>query len=205
VDAPHAGTNVHALRPTATGRANSESRSRESRYAPTSSAAFHDRFIDIFDALFPRVFRYLDRMSGEPELAQDLAQEALLKLYQRGSMPDRPDAWLITVAINLLRNARSSRKRRLRLLTHTRGEALHSDASASPADDVAAAESRDRVRTAIDMLPERDRSLLLLHAEGYRYRDIATALELNEGSVGTLLARARKAFRAAYDDVADAP
>ena len=44
----------------------------------------------------------------------------------------------------------------------------------------------------------------LLQAEGYSYRDIAAALELNEGSVGTLLARARRAFLAAYGRESDA-
>jgi DNA-directed RNA polymerase specialized sigma24 family protein len=41
---------------------------------------------------------------------------------------------------------------------------------------------------------------LLLRAEGYSYRDIATALDLNEASVGTLLARAVRAFRESYGD-----
>jgi DNA-directed RNA polymerase specialized sigma24 family protein len=47
--------------------------------------------------------------------------------------------------------------------------------------------------------------LLLLRAEGYRYRDIAAALELNESSVGTLLARAKSAFRNHYEGRTDAP
>jgi RNA polymerase sigma factor (sigma-70 family) len=64
------------------------------------------------------------------------------------------------------------------------------------------------VRAAIDRLPERERRMLLLRAEGYSYRDIAAALDLNEASVGVLLARARRAFREAYggggEDAVDA-
>jgi len=41
--------------------------------------------------------------------------------------------------------------------------------------------------------------MLLLRAEGYSYREIASALQLNEPSVGTLLARAKRAFREAYE------
>jgi RNA polymerase sigma-70 factor (ECF subfamily) len=70
---------------------------------------------------------------------------------------------------------------------------------------VNAADARHRVRFAIDLLPERERRLLLLHAEGFSYRDIASALQLNEASVGTLLARARTAFRNAYREAFDAP
>ena len=62
-----------------------------------------------------------------------------------------------------------------------------------------------RVRAAIDRLTERDRQMLLLRAEGYAYRELAAAMDLNESSVGTLLARAKRAFREAYEGGANAP
>ena len=167
--------------------------------------SFHDHFVELFNAHFHRLYRYLDRLSGEPDLAADLAQEAFVRLYRRGSSPDTPEAWLITVATNLFRNARSTHARRLRLLTTARGEAVLSDPPPSPAQAADTAESRRRVRIALDRLSEREGRLLLLRAEGYSYRDIATALDLNEASVGTLLARAKRAFRDVYGDAADAP
>jgi RNA polymerase sigma-70 factor, ECF subfamily len=167
--------------------------------------SFHDQFVAVFDAQFNRIYRYLDRLSGDAELAGDLAQETFVKLYQRGTLPETPSAWLITVAMNLFRNARSTTSRRRHLLTVARGERVHSDWSQSPDAAASAADNHERVRLAIDRLPERERRLLLLHAEGFSYRDIALALELNEASVGTLLARARKAFRSVYEDAFDAP
>lgn len=173
---------------------------------PETTPSFHDRFVDLFEAHFHRLYRYLDRLSGEPELASDLAQETFVKLYRRGSLPDAPEAWLITVAMNLFRNVKSTRSRRLRLLTPARGEGVHSDPPPSPEEAATAEDSRRRVRAAIDRLPERERRMLLLRAEGYSYRDIAVALDLNEASVGVLLARARRAFRQAYgEDAFDAP
>jgi RNA polymerase sigma factor (sigma-70 family) len=167
--------------------------------------SFHDAFVELFDARFQRLYRYLTRLSGEPELAADLAQEAFVRLYQRGSMPDAPEAWLVSVAMNLFRNASARRSRRHRLLTAARGEAVHSDPT-RPADERAEAEdSRRRVRLTLDRLPERERRMLLMRAEGYSYRDIATALELNEASVGVFLARARRAFRESYENAFDAP
>ncbi len=159
----------------------------------------------MFEAHFRRLFRYLDRVSGDPELAADLAQEAFVKLYRRGSLPDRPEAWLITVAMNLFRNVKTTRSRRRRLLTDHRAESALADPAPSPADAVDVTESGARVRAAIDALPERERRMLLLRAEGYGYKDIATALGLNEASVGTLLARAKRAFREGYGDEPDAP
>jgi RNA polymerase sigma-70 factor (ECF subfamily) len=166
---------------------------------------FHDEFVDLFDAHFDRLYRYLDRLSGEPELAADLAQEAFIKLYRRGSLPNAPEAWLISVATNLFRNVKSTRSRRRHLLTLARGEGVHSDPPPSPEQAGATEESRRRVRSAIDRLPERERCMLLLRAEGYSYRDIAATLELNEASVGALLARARRAFREIYESASDAP
>lgn len=161
--------------------------------------SFHDQYVALFEAHFQRLYRYLDRLSGEPELAADLVQDAFVRLYRRGALPDAPEAWLISVAMNLFRNARSGRARRRRLLTLARSEGVLADAARSPEEDAVAAESKLRVRAVLDRMPERDRELLLLSAEGYSYRDIAAALELNEGSVGTLLARARRAFRTSFE------
>ena len=149
------------------------------------------------------MYRYLDRLTGDPDLAADLAQDTFIRLYRRGTLPDEPRAWLITVGLNLFRNAKTMRSRRLRLLTVDRGTRSHSDASV-PADAAEeSAETRRRVRAALDRLPERERHLLLLRAEGYSYKELAAALELNEASVGVMLARARTGFRGVYDEAAD--
>jgi RNA polymerase sigma factor (sigma-70 family) len=165
---------------------------------PPEAASFHDHFVALFQVHFPRLYRYLDRLSGQPELAADVAQEAFLKLSRRGALPDAPEAWLISVAMNLFRSAKSTGSRRV--LTPTRSEGVLSDPAPSLEQAAIAAESRRRVRSAIDRLPDRERRLLLLRAEGYSYRDMAAALNLNEASIGTLLARARAAFRECYEE-----
>ena len=172
---------------------------------PEKFPSFHDRFVELFNAHFNRIYRYLNRLSGDRELAADVAQEAFVKLYQRGSLPDAPEAWLISVAMNLLRNAKSTQSRRLMLLTPARGEGVLSDPPLGPDESVEAGDSRRRVRLTLNRLPERERRMLLLRAEGYSYRDIAAALHLNEASVGVLLARARRAFREIYEESFGAP
>ena len=161
--------------------------------------------MELFHSHFHRLVRYLDRLSGDPELASDLAQETFVKLHRRGALPDNPEAWLITVALNLFRNARSTASRRRRLLTATRMEASLGDPVPGPAQLLESADEVERVRAAIERLGERDRQLLLLRAEGYGYRELAAALGLNEASVGTLLARAKRAFREVYEGSDDAP
>jgi RNA polymerase sigma-70 factor (ECF subfamily) len=169
------------------------------------SASFHEEFVELFDGSFRRLQRYLARLSGDAELAADLAQDAFVRLYQRRSLPDRPEAWLIAVATNLFRNARTKQVRRLRLLTPARGEQSLADPPIGPAEATDVDETRRQVGTVLDRMSERERRMLLLRAEGYGYRDIAVALKLNEASVGTLLARAKRNFRTLYEDIADAP
>ncbi len=173
---------------------------QDSRERHVVAQSFDAAFVALFDAQHHRVFRVLDRLSGDADVAADLAQDAFVRLYRRGSLPDAPGAWLVSVAMNLFRNLRTAKRRRLRLLTTTRAEGMHADPAPSPADGVDARDTQRRVRHAMQQLDERDRRLLLLRAEGYRYREIAVVLAINEASIGTLLARAQRAFRLCYKE-----
>jgi RNA polymerase sigma factor (sigma-70 family) len=164
---------------------------------------FRATFEGLFDAHFQKVFRYLDRASGDPALAEDLAQETFLRLFRRGAMPDSPGAWLASVAMNLLRNAKSKETRRRRLDSPERAIGAHSESPEPP--DPGREEDRGRARAALDRLPQRERDLLLLRAEGLSYRELADALGIAEASVGTLLARAKTQFREAVGGNLHAP
>lgn len=174
------------------------------RTSTPQRSVFDDQFVEQFERHFERVRRVISRLSGEPELADDITQDTFIRLYRRGALPDSPGQWLIAVALNLFRNSATSRRRRSTLLTVTRGEAVHSDPAPAPDQSIDADEARTRVRAATNLLPERERQMLLLRADGYSYRDIATTLDINEASVGTLLARAKRLFLEAYGDSSDA-
>lgn len=168
-------------------------------------AEFETDFRRLFDERFASLFRYLDRLSGDPELAADLAQEAFVRLYDRGAMPDDARAWLAAVAANLFRDERRRAHRHERLLA---GQPAELTLGAPPAASdlvMVANERRADVRAALDVLPLRDRQMLLLRHEGFSYREIAQALDVAEASVGTMLARATAAFRAAYMEAYGAP
>ncbi len=164
-----------------------------------SARQFDDEFRAVFDARFAELFRWLDRYSGDASLAADVAQETFVRLYQRGEMPTDLRAWLVSVALNLVRDEQRRGARRRRLLQRRAVADTMADAAPSPEDDVLAAERRSLVRRALYALPERDRALLLLREEGYSYRELSSALSVVETSVGTMLARAKVAFRESYD------
>lgn len=163
-----------------------------------TARAFDSEFRAAFSERFAELFRIIDRYVGNASSAADIAQETFVRLYRRGEMPEDLRAWLVSVALNLARDEQRRTSRRLRLLRTRAPEELMSDASPSAEDELLADERRRMVRRALDQLTPRERALLLLREEGYSYRELAVALELTETSVGTLLARAKVAFRRAY-------
>ena len=167
-----------------------------------SSAVSDDRSFEVafreeFERGYPSLARYLARLTDDAAAASDLAQEAFVRLCARGSMPNDPRAWLVSVAHNLLRNEREQIRRRARILG-AHGEEIAPARMAPPPDAaMESAERRAEVRRALGAIAERERRMLLLRYEGFSYREIASALGIHEASVGTLLARAKASFREA--------
>lgn len=148
-----------------------------------------------FRTLYPSLFRYLHRLTGDADTADDLAQEAFVRLLGHRVTEDGVRVWLFTVATNLVRDGARKRARRERILA-----ADPVLPSALPAPDEAV--ERDArvagVREALGRLPSRDREILLMREEGFSYAEIARTTGTAPGSVGTLLARALRKFTQAY-------
>jgi len=170
-----------------------------------SEDSFDEAFSRLFEQRFAPLFRYLMRLTDDRELASDLAQEAFVRLYRRGTLPDSPGAWLVTVAHNLLRDLRRSARRQLLLLSARQEPGIDRERASGPEGQVLADERRDQVRAALERLSQRDRRALLLRHSGHSYREIATALEVAESGVGTMLIRASQAFRRAYEEIHGTP
>ena len=150
----------------------------------------------LFERHYPRLVRYLYRRLGDLDRAEDLAQEAFVRLLER--RPRRPEAWLYAVAANLARDAARSDTRRARRLQILEGFAPD---RAEPLGERAVArdETVARVRAALGALSERDRTLLLLRQEGLGYRALAETLGVASTSIGPLLARAQKRLLRAFE------
>jgi RNA polymerase sigma-70 factor (ECF subfamily) len=149
-----------------------------------------------FARYHPSLFRYLHRLTGDADAAADMAQESFVRLLGNPVPEDRVRAWLFTVATNLVRDSARARARRLRLMA---GKDLTPEGPARPDEAVEREEAAAAVRRALDRLSERERQLLLLRQEGFRYEEIAKLMRVAPGSVGTLLARALQRFREVYE------
>jgi RNA polymerase sigma factor (sigma-70 family) len=114
--------------------------------------------------------------------------------------PDNPRPWLFAVALNLARDEGRSEARRGRKLELLRGETA-GQATPGPDADFESRERADAVHAALAVLSARDREALLLKAEGFSYEEIAVALGLEKGAIGTTLARARRRLVEAFDEL----
>lgn len=153
-----------------------------------------------FDALFEATRRplraYLARVSGDPCLAEDLMQEAYLRVLAhppRESAPAAQRAYVFTTATRLLQ-AHWRRQRPLPWLAwRDPGDAEALEALPCPAP---CPERLARGRQALTLgwsgLTPRQRSLLwLAYVEGLDHAELSRALGLTQGSVKVLLHRAR--------------
>jgi RNA polymerase sigma-70 factor (ECF subfamily) len=150
-----------------------------------------------FETLFlrysPQVYRAVYRLAGSPETTEDILQETFLTLFNQP--PRRPMeaplvAWLCRVALNRGYNLIRGTQREEQRLAGWELTPLAPD----PDQAAIRREEQLEVRTALARLPERQSQLLLLRHAGLSYAEIAAALELAPGSIGTLLVRAERAF-----------
>ncbi|WP_205687468.1 sigma-70 family RNA polymerase sigma factor [Cellulomonas endophytica] len=147
----------------------------------------------VFRATYPRVVAVAARVLGSRDEAEDVAQEVFLGFGRSAVPADEAPGWLsVAAAHTALNHLRSGRRRALReeAVRHP-GDELAPDV----ADTVVTLDERRRVRAALARLPERQAVALVLRHSGLSYAEVAAALDLSPGSVGTTLRRAESALR----------
>jgi RNA polymerase sigma-70 factor (ECF subfamily) len=143
--------------------------------------------------------RYLTRRLGDRDWAEEVAQETFVRALRQDSIVNER-AWLFAVATNLVRDeARKDARRRRHLALLAEQER---DSTVEPeSTSVERAQEAAFARKAVDALAERDRLALLMREEGLDYGEIAEALEVSPGSVGTTLSRARRRLVENYEEL----
>ena len=154
---------------------------------------------EVYRTTYEDLVRYLYRKVWDGERAQDLAQEAFVRVLD--AEPDNPRAWLFSVAANLARDEVRTVLRRRRHLTLIRAESSEAAPHTDPVDAMERDEKLAAAQRALDELTERDREVLLLWDAGLSYVEIAEQTGLAVGAIGTTLSRARRRLVAAYDAV----
>jgi RNA polymerase sigma factor (sigma-70 family) len=160
--------------------------------------AADERFREVYEALYPLIFRIAFRITGSTVLAEDLSHEAFIKYYERRApLPDLDQTkyWLIRVVKNLSFNL-EKRKRRERA-AYEKYSKQNTAASRSGEDQLVRAETVSAVQEGLRKLPFNLRTVLVLKEySGLKYKEIARILGIREGNVKIRVFRARERLAA---------
>jgi RNA polymerase sigma-70 factor (ECF subfamily) len=182
------------------------SRTLAEHAAATSDAALieeslrcPDRFGELYDRYFGEIYRYvagrLDR-----DVADDLAADTFLVAFRRRARFDAARgparAWLYGIATNLVGQHRRDEARRYRTLARVPAAPGVDREDERVAEQVSARGLRGPLMLALARLPAGDRDVLLLVSlAGLSYDEVAVALSIPPGTVGSRLNRARRKVR----------
>jgi RNA polymerase sigma-70 factor (ECF subfamily) len=137
---------------------------------------------------------YLLSLTRDPSTAEDIAQEAFLRLTREvgdGRTPDNIGGWLHRVATNVA----MSRARHNQVVDRYAPTLFDRGLADSPEDAVLRSERDRLIRDALAGLSATDRAAVVMAAEGYRGPEIARALARTQAATRTLLCRARARLR----------
>ena len=156
-----------------------------------------DEIERLFAAEYGRVARLIARVIRDPGRAEELAVDVFLR-YPAGrtGAAGTPEGWLSVTAARMALDELRRRQRWERwgpMLRLTRAPSTPEELHCTSAEQA-------RVRDVLSRMPARQAELLLLRNEGMPYEELAVAVGVQAASVGTLLARAQKAFRKEYEE-----
>jgi RNA polymerase sigma-70 factor (ECF subfamily) len=154
---------------------------------------------ELFAALESPLLSYALRLVGERTLAEDIVQEAFMRLHAQFEQVREPRRWLYRTAHNLALNQRRREGKIIPLEVHKEGEdaspAEATDPRPLPDEQIARWEGIGLVRLSLETLDERSRELIRLKFnEGLSYKEISGRTGLTVGNVGYLLHHAIKAM-----------
>lgn len=153
-------------------------------------------FDDLYRREFPKLLRIATALCGRRDLGEELVQDAMVKVLARWSTVreyDKPEAYCRRVLINATIGMRRRQRWEKRALARDGAERLQ----ALPPE---ASEFWSLVRA----LPVRQMQVIVLYyADDRAVADIATVLEIAEGTVRATLHQARESLRAQIEDGAE--
>ena len=164
-----------------------------------------------------RLFNYLLRLVRDPDLAEELAQDAFVRAYVNADKYRtiaRFSTWLYTIATNLVRNRYRQKKRRPPILslffrTGDGDEEMVQDIADEAPDPAAQAVASDLQRViaeATGQIPERYREpFVLREVNQLSYEEIAAVTGLKLGTVRSRINRARNHFRKIIEPLLEDP
>ena len=153
-----------------------------------------EAFEALFKSEYARVAGIANRVLADPQEAEDVAQEVFISFHRlHAASAQFAPAWLHRAAAHTALNRVRGRKRRERREVAQAPE--ESSRTVDPQRMLEVGEDRRMVRAALARLAPKPAAVLVLRASGLSYAEVAQALGVGTGQVGTLLRRAESALR----------
>ena len=154
---------------------------------------------ELYAATMPRVYGFVIARCGSPALAEDITSQVYVdaaRAFAGGKAREVTTPWLLTVARNRVTDhwrSKASNRQRVEAISRERPPAVDDD---SDLDDV--------VDICLASLPDTQRAALVLrYMDDHSVAEVADVLELSYQAAESLLARARRSFRTAFEAVPD--
>ncbi len=159
------------------------------------------QFNAVYEQVFPVLIKVVYHIVGSMDVAEDICQEAFIRFYKSSahfSSEDDKRYWLIRVAKNLSFNYYKRRERESRAVVKLENESRTFDDGGI--DAVFKSETEQIVRKALDAVPPKLRSVLILKEYGgLTYREISKILHISENNVKIRAFRARNILEKMID------
>lgn len=145
------------------------------------------------------IFSYLWRLTQNNEDAEDLLQDTFLRAYKAYSKLEHHHylrAWLYKIATNVAHSFHSRNQHRKTNIVFEENAISGGDTTA---EQVQVQLDLQAVKTAVDQLPEKQRTALIMHRfQALSYKEISTALDIQEDAARANVYQAMKKLRAQF-------
>jgi RNA polymerase sigma factor (sigma-70 family) len=156
-------------------------------------------FRAVFLQHYARIVRILVRLLGDRTHAEEVATDALWRLYRKPALQvdGNIGGWLYRTATNLGIDALRAAGRR-RQYEEAAGRAVREGSAGGPLEDLLREEKCGRVRAILASIKPAQAQLLILRSSGLSYKELADVLDVKMSGIGTMLNRAEEEFRGRY-------
>ena len=161
-----------------------------------------DAFGEVIETYQARIYRYVYRLTGDADLAQDLTQDTFVRAYS-SILKTRSElslsAWLYRIATNVVHSTWRRRKLISFIPLISAGDIPTSSFPGAHSGEPDSVIERMLIEESLLAVPRESRTCMVLHyVEGLKYREIADIVGISEEAVRKRVARGNQRFRQAY-------